>query len=246
MTPKHDFREFWREIWRPATVATAKTCAYTTAIVPLVVLGLKWGACEGWLAYAPLIKEQACYDMSDPFGYWVNLLRDLPKLFAGAPPILLGILYLEWDKYKKDKPSGFTHEKGCEGHPGYTRRLKWVTADKWKIANKNIDAMSLGERRKRYQGDFNEQELLKSLRRKFARSDNKPIEDSQDRIRWRIVQMNGREVHIDLQRTDLNPATWVMTTKFFEWAGRKTSPNLVETHTTVFVAMTGSRTGSAS
>lgn len=172
---------------------------------------------------------------------WVDLYpRFLYGVFLGyvicLPIIHLSVLYLEWDKYKKDRPSDFTHGK-CEGPPGYTRRLKWVNASLWDIAGQSIPAIDFGNQRKRYEGAFSEDELLSSLRRKFARTENKPVEDSESLIRWRIVQNNGQEVHIDLQRQDAQPTYWVMTTKFHEWAGRNLPPRLVDIHHTEFVAM---------
>lgn len=171
---------------------------------------------------------------------WIDIY---PKFIFGVflgyvialPIIHLSVLYLEWDKYKKDEASWFTHGKGCEGPPGYTRRLKWVMAASWDIDAHTLVAVDMGERHKRYEGHFSEDALLREIRRKFARSENKPTEDTETSIRWRIIQNNGREVHIHLQRQPLEPVTWVMTTQFYEWVGRRQPPRLAQTHTTEFV-----------
>ena len=238
----NNFSEFWIEIRRPFLVATFKALIYFVITLPLTVIFLRWVQCNGWWGYTDPVKTGACVDMAYPFLYWTRILSDFPKVFLpGFMVVLLAILYLEWDKYKKDKPSAFTHEKGCEGPPGYTRRLKWVQACAWEIAGQTIAAIQIDERRKRYEGAFSQEELLRALRRKFARSENKPVEETESRIQWRIVQNNGREVHIDLQRQQTPYPAWIMQTQFFEWAGRKQPPSLVETHITEFVPLSKER-----
>lgn len=231
------FSDFWSEIGRSFLIAALKAKLYFLITLPVLVILFRWVQCKGWWGYSEPLKSQACVDMAHTFLYWTRILVDFPKVFLpGFVIVLLAILYLEWDKYKKDRPSDFTHGK-CEGPPGYTRRLKWVNASLWDIAGQSIPAIDFGNQRKRYEGAFSEDELLSSLRRKFARTENKPVEDSESLIRWRIVQNNGQEVHIDLQRQDAQPTYWVMTTKFHEWAGRNLPPRLVDIHHTEFVAM---------
>lgn len=232
------FGDFWREIRKPILKAYLRIAILMPVVTVLVVLGIRLYRCGAWNSQAQAVAEcGAFYSLS-------IMAADIVKLYptflmivviAGIPISFLQILYLEWDKYKKDKPSGFTHEKGCEGPPGYTRRLAWVTATSWNVEGSVIEAIEFDERRKRYQGPFNEEALIRSLRRKFARTENKPLEDTDQAIRWRIVQNNGREVHIHLKRQAGAPPMWVMTTEFYEWAGRKNPPVLVQTHTTEFV-----------
>lgn len=230
-----DFYLFWQEHKKYVLSGTIRII---WALPLALILG---GALT--LVLNEVLHSAGLYELSD-FALkktWVDVYpRFLYGVFLGyvigLPIYLLSVLYLEWDKYKKDKPSDFTHGKR-EGPPGYTRRFKWVNASLWDIAGQAIPAIDLGNQLKRYEGAFSEDELLSSLRRKFARTENKPIEDSESLIRWRIVQNNGQEVHIDLQRQDAQPTYWVMTTKFHEWAGRNLPPRLVDTHHTEFVAM---------
>ncbi len=226
------FKDFWHQIGEAYLKAVLKTIA----LLPFVICG----------AFTLLILLRCFTEQGD---FYCNYLLSLdlfrffyaqtPTLLKamlfGLPPILLAVLYLEWDKYKKDEASWFTHGKGCEGPPGYTRRLKWVMAASWDIDAHTLVAVEMGECHKRYEGQFSEDALLREIRRKFARSENKPTEDTETSIRWRIVQNNGREVHIHLQRQPIEPVTWVMTTQFYEWAGRRQPPRLAQTHTTEFV-----------
>ena len=57
----------------------------------------------------------------------------LPNVLMFLPVLWGAILLNEWLNFKKDKPSGFTHDKGCEGPPGYVRRLKEVQSDSWAL-----------------------------------------------------------------------------------------------------------------
>jgi hypothetical protein len=138
------------------------------------------------------------------------------------------VLYLEWDKYKKDKPSGFTHDKGCEGPPGYVRRLKEVQSDSWALDGCAWPMQPVGEGRYRCEGDYSQGALLKQIRGKFVRHENKPLTDTEHDTLWRIRQNSGTEVHVHLKRVAAEPGEWHLQVQFFEWAGRRHPPVLAK------------------
>jgi hypothetical protein len=232
------FGEFWGEIRRPFALGSIKTLVLFPVAVLIAIPVVQVFQCVGWMGNESQ-RITVCAELLNPTVLISNIMAFVPTLLKGTlaalPWVFLAVLYLEWDKYKKDEASWFTHGKGCEGPPGYTRRLKWVMAASWDIDAHTLVAVEMGERHKRYEGQFSEDALLREIRRKFARSENKPTEDTETSIRWRIVQNNGREVHIHLQRQPIEPVTWVMTTQFYEWAGRRQPPRLAQTHTTEFV-----------
>lgn len=158
--------------------------------------------------------------------FWAYLL---------SPIFMIAGLYLEWDKYKKDKPSGFVYGKFWnEGYRGYTTRKQELRQDKIMVGGHEVAAQVLGNDHRLFAGNFSEAHLNKHLK-KYIGWWNKPIETTQGHEKWRILIRDGRELHIHLQRQATQPAHWIMTTEFYEWAGRNKPPQLAETHVTEFV-----------
>lgn len=233
---ENSFRQFWSEVGNSFLYASLKSIILLIPAIFVASLVLVIFAC---LNSSDIRNDSNCSMLMSPKELFHTTGYALPHLFkiifAGAPPILLGVLYLEWDRYKKDEASWFTHGKGCEGPPGYSRRLKLMQGTALSMGGKVYEAAVIDENHKRYAGVFSEEELLRYVRRQYARSENKPLHDSPERLDWAIRQNNGTEVHIELRRLEKTPTQWVMVTRFYEWAGRRQPPRLAQTHTTEFV-----------
>lgn len=226
----------WREFIRTTGLTFTKAAARSVVLLPVAIyvavvlaLGLK---CLGGSEPHSTI---ACGVLKTPQRILWDLLLNLYWILALTLIPLSLILYLEWRKYKEDKPSGFTHEWGCEGPPGFTRRLQWVQTDFFEINGIRIHCELIFKEHRRYAVGMEEDQLMKYLRRRFVRTENKPIEDTEFHTRWRIVQNTGTEVHVRLSRPSINPSTWRMETEFYEWAGRRQPPKLTATYITDFV-----------
>lgn len=227
------FAGFWQEVRTPYI----KLCISIAWRLPLfVLLGLPIVAiskCYGWLDQP---DPHACAILQNP-SIALARLTDVVALQLYLWFLLVGyalILYLEWDKYRKDEPSYLTHSKGCEGPPGYTRRLKVVSDDSLTMDSMVLHADVLSSNHRRYRGAFSEATLIRYIRQRFARTENKPTTDSADHVHWHIRQNNGNEVRIDLTRQE-GISTWTLRTEFYQWSGRKSPPTLAETHITEFV-----------
>lgn len=238
-----DFDSFWQEHKKNALT-------YTIRIIWQWPLALICGGILTLIIYEAF-PSPGRYQLEDLFHKqtWLDFYpRLLYAIFlgyiVGLPISHLAILFLEWLKYRKDEPSAFTHGGWkIEGPPGYARRLKEVGAETFAVAGEPLQVHVLAENHRRIEGDFSEAILLDHLRRKFARTDNKPLVDSKDHLVWKITQSSGTEVHIDLQRQpQADPPVWTMRTEFYEWAGRKNPPRLAHTYITEFVCSSTSST----
>ncbi len=226
------FGDFWHEVRR----SYLRFCLTMTAYLPLAILaGMFASRALQCYLHVDNIVEVACADLSRPAEMLDRWVRLLPEIYLLMPIVFFAALYLEWEKYLKDEPSYFTHSKSCEGPPGYTRRLKVVSGSKLEIERTALEAEEIASGHRRYKGAFTEEQLLRYLRRKFVRTENKPLADTSDHIQWRIRQNNGNEVCVDLRKISDAPTTWALRTEFYQWAGRKNPPALVETHITEFV-----------
>lgn len=244
MTNPSDERSF-ADFWKGFGPTYLAVCLRVAWQLPLAVLVAGFLArmlqCYG----SDVVKREiACAALSRPWGMVLSWVDFIPYVFLLMPIGLLPILYLEWLKYRKDEPSAFTHGGwSIEGPPGYTRRLKQVGADTFELAGMSLRAQVLAENHRRFEGDFSEAVLLNQLRRKFARTDNKPVVDSKDHLAWKITQSSGTQVHIDLHRhPQADPPVWTMRTEFYEWAGRKNPPKLARTYVTEFVCSSSGST----
>jgi hypothetical protein len=228
------FQEFWQQSRR----RYLRFCFAMAVNLPLAILAGMFAA-RGLQCYLHVdnIVAIACADLSHPMGMLVRWLHLVPEIYLLMPIVLAAALYLEWSQYRKDEPSYFTHSKGCEGPPGYTRRLKLVNGSTLQIEDFVLQAEVIAAGHKRYAGDFTEAQLLRYLKGRFARTENKPSLEASDHLQWRIRQNNGNEVGVDLKRAAGKPTTWTLRTEFYQWAGRKSPPTLVETHVTEFVLL---------
>lgn len=228
------FSAFWQWIWPHYR----KACFRTLVGVPVASLAaitlrnalVCYAIWDGDSATACIALRDPRSALGEIFAVWWVVLFVIAAMLSQA-------LLLEWLKYLKDEPSAFTHGGWrIEGHPGYTRRLKEVGADTFELAGMSLRAQVLAENHRRFEGDFSEAVLLNQLRRKFARTDNRPVVDSKDHLAWKITQSSGTQVHIDLHRhPQADPPVWTMRTEFYEWAGRKNPPKLARTYVTEFV-----------
>ncbi|NBD20316.1 hypothetical protein GTZ97_06480 [Aquabacterium fontiphilum] len=223
----HSFADFWREIRQDYFRGLLKSLVYASIAVFVVIAVLLGGECLGLLSELGL-KESACANLRQPAELLSRYLLGLPVFWMVLTALSTGVIYLEWDKYKKDKPSGFTHDKGCEGPPGYVRRLKEVEADSWVLEGRAWPLQPVVEGRYRCEGDYSEEALVKQIRSKFVRRENKPVTDTEHDTLWRIRQNSGTEVHVHLKRVAAEPGELHMQVQFFEWAGRRQPPVLAK------------------
>jgi len=223
----HSFADFWREIRQDYFRGLLKSLVYASMAVFVVIVVLLGGECLGFLSELGL-KESACANLRQPEELLSRYLLGLPVFWVVLTVLSSGVIYLEWDKYKKDKPSGFTHDKGCEGPPGYVRRLKEVQSDSWALDGCAWPMQPVGEGRYRCEGDYSQGALLKQIRGKFVRHENKPVTDTEHATLWRIRQNSGTEVHVHLKRVAAEPGEWHLQVQFFEWAGRRHPPVLAK------------------
>jgi len=222
---KSGFAEFWSQIGR----AYLRSCMALLWRIPLgflvAVVVVLVGQCN--FGSGPP-ADASCADVSDPWGLLSRLVAFLPNVLMFLPVLWGAILLNEWLNFKKDKPSGFTHDKGCEGPPGYVRRLKEVQSDSWALDGCAWPMQPVGEGRYRCEGDYSQGALLKQIRGKFVRHENKPVTDTEHATLWRIRQNSGTEVHVHLKRVAAEPGEWHLQVQFFEWAGRRHPPVLAK------------------
>lgn len=218
---QRSFATFWREVKWPFARVTIKSLLGLGILLPLVVIFFRWQQCADWWGYPQPIQEQACADLTHPLEYWFDLLKDLPKLFVALPPLFLGILYLEWDKYKNDKPSGFVYDRFWnEGSRGVTTRKSELMREEMTIGNVVVSAAELKNGVRRFAGEFSEMDFRRFLK-SYIGWWNKPVQTSEGHQQWRILIRNGSEVHIDLHRQSMAPATWVMKTRVLRMGGKR-------------------------
>lgn len=222
---KTGFAEFWSQICH----AYLRSCVALLWRIPLgflvAVVVVLVGQCN--FGSGPT-ADASCADVSDPWGLLSRLVAFLPNVLIFLPVLWGAILLNEWLNFKKDKPSGFTHDKGCEGPPGYVRRLKEVQSDSWALDGCAWPMQPVGEGRYRCEGDYSQGALLKQIRGKFVRHENKPVTDTEHATLWRIRQNSGTEVHVHLKRVAAEPGEWHLQVQFFEWAGRRQPPVLAK------------------
>lgn len=226
------FDDFWHETRRPYI----RFCLTMAVYLPLAILaGMFAARALQCYLHVDNIVAVACADLWHPRGMFDRWLHLLPEIYLLMPVVLIAALYLEWDKYRKDEPSYFTHGTfWCEGYRGTTTRQKELQLDTSNIGRARVDALVLGKHHRRFTGDFSTDQLQRYLR-EYIGWWNKPKSVSEAQKSWRILIRNGDEVHIHLQQGLQEPTTWTLRTEFYQWTGRKNPPTLVETHVTEFV-----------
>jgi hypothetical protein len=238
-TPKKEFRDFWAEVGRPFITGCAKTAIFFPPAIILAIVTTRLLQCGGLIGDNAQ-KAIACAEVLTPAVLLSHMLAFLPTLFTGTlvglPPLFLCIFSLEWSKYKKDAPSGFVYDKFWnEGSRGVTTRKSELMVDVLTMGDVAVPAVESKNGFRRFEGAFSDEQFQKFLR-SYIGWWNKPVEKAEGEEKWRILIRNGSEIHIALQRKPSAPSTWVMTTEFYEWAGRKQPHTLVETFVTEFVA----------
>jgi hypothetical protein len=236
------FSAFWSEIGRSFLIAALKAKLYFLITLPVLVILLRWAQCNGWWGYTEPVKSQACVDMAYPFLYWTRILADFPRVFLpGFVIVLLAILYLEWDKYKKDKPQGFgVYGMRTAPNGGWllSNFERIVSGKAWeKFAGVELHKVSDSENHLR--GHFTDQEIInmvKAVTKRFTSFLRKPTIETNCCIEWHIHANSGEEVKLRLERRLGASQIWILIASRFDWVGRNQPPRLVETHHTEFVA----------
>jgi hypothetical protein len=236
-----NFSDFWSGIGKSFLIAALKAKIYFLITLPLLVIFFRWIQCNGWWGYTDPVKTDACVDMAYPFLYWTRILGDFPRVvLPGFIIVLLAILYLEWDKYKKDKPSGFG-EYGRRTTPnGGWMRLNFERLTTGQAWDKYEDAHleKINDTENHLFGNFTDQEIVamtKAASKRFTNFLRKPTVETSKCIEWHIHASSGDEVKLRLENVAETRSSWVLTASFFEWAGRRKPAQLTQTHVTRFL-----------
>jgi hypothetical protein len=226
------FGDFWHEAGR----RYLRFCLTMAAYLPLAILAGMFAA-RALQCYFHIdnIVAIACADLSRPAEMLDRWFRLLPEIYLLIPIVFFAALYLEWDKYVKDEPSYFTHGTfWCQSKP-------WMLHWKRQFSEKTIylggvawQTVEVAPGHRLAQGGFSAK-AMRDYAKKLAGWWNKPKESTTNHTHWCILIRNGDEVHIHLQQESGEPATWTLRTEFYQWAGRKNPPTLVETQITEFV-----------
>lgn len=235
------FSDFWSEIGRSFLIAVLKAKLYFLITMPVLIILFRWVQCKGWWGYSEPVKSQACVDMAHTFLYWTRILADFPKVFLpGFFIVLLAILYLEWDKYKKDRPPSFgVYGRRTAPNGGWllSNFERIVSGKAWeKFVDVHLHKISDSETQLR--GNFTDQEIItmvKAASKRFTSFLRKPNLETDRCLEWHIHANSGEEVKLRLERSADAAQNWILIASRFDWAGRINPPTLVETHTTEFV-----------
>ena len=228
----------WEEFWKESGTAFLKASGKSLALFPVavffaVLVSLVFECIGG----PDQRSEIACAVARAPMRIFLDIAGELHWILPIMTIPLPGILYLEWCKYKEDKPSGFIYLKVRNEVTWWVaRRRKQLMADSLILGGHSFDAVEVKDRFRRFTGPFSEPALQKYFT-SFVGTWKKPIKEREGHQRWRILIRNGDEVHINVRRQSSEPLTWVMTVEFFNWNGRRQPAKLAETHVTEFVAI---------
>lgn len=181
------------------------------------------------------MQKLACADLSNPLGMLERAGSAVPILLISYFIVLLAMTYAEWDQFRKDRPSYFTHGTwNREGYRGTTTRQKELRQEKISIAQKQFSVKHIDKAHSQIQGSFTEDDV-KAYAKRFAGWWNRPKLKEASCTRWEILIRNGNEVHIQLERDVDHLGVWLMRTQFLEWAGRAAPARLKQAHVAEFV-----------
>ena len=235
-----NFPDFWSEIGKSFLIGALKATIYFLIILPLLVIFFRWIQCNGWWGYTDPVKTHACVDMAHPFLYWTRILGEFPRVFLpGFIIVLLAILYLEWDKYKKDLPSGFGMYLGWTVPSGGWMRANFerlVSTQAW-AKFQEIEAVYISESEAHLRGAFSDQritDMTKGISKRITSFLRDSQIDEADCMEWLIHANSGEELKLRLEREE-GDASWQLTASLFEWNGRKQPARLIKTHVTRFL-----------
>lgn len=189
----------------------------------------------GFYKFRDLLAKQTWVDLYPRFLYGVLL-----GYVICLPIIHLSVLYLEWDKYKKDRPHSFgVYGRRTAPNGGWllSNFERIVSGKAWeKFVDVQLHKISDSETQLR--GNFTDQEIItmvKAASKRFTSFLRKPNIETDRCLEWHIHANSGEEVKLRLERCADAAHNWILTASRYDWAGRKNSPTLVEAHTTKFV-----------
>lgn len=231
------FKDFWHQIGEAYLKAVLKTIA----LLPFVICG----------AFTLLILFRCFTEQGD---FYCNHLLSLdlfrflyvqtPTLLKamlfGLPPILLAVLYLEWDKYKKDEAPhlggywGWTVPNRPWSRSNFERL---ITGQAWE-GYPNLNFKALDAHSAQVTGTWSDEALLriiKGVSRRYTSLLRKPRHQTPDSVEWHFLINGGDELTLTFERAMPNTSNWRLRVQLYAWAGRRQPPRLAQTHTTEFV-----------
>lgn len=241
MTDMHSFADFWREIRQDYFRGLLKSLAYASIAVFVVIAVLLGGECLGLLSELGL-KESACANPRQPAEFLSRYLLGLPVFWMVLTALSTGVIYLEWDKYKKDKPSGFIYGGWLNpNRPWVLSNLDRLAANTpWQgVAGTQIQQVGLDH--SRVVAEWTDEQVLMLVQgvvRRLTSILRKPVEQHDGLVRWHILANSGDELHITLKRQPTASGAWVLSVDYHEWAGRSTPARLMRSVVTDFVCGT--------
>jgi hypothetical protein len=241
----HDqtFCDFWTEIKVPFLRDCVKAFIRFPIAIVIAIVVIRAMQCSGWMGDES-DRSVACAEILRPMILASNIKAFLPILLiatlAGLPWLLLGAFYLEWDKYKKDRPHSFgVYGRRTAPNGGWlvSNFERIVSGKAWeKFVDVQLHKISDSETQLR--GNFTDQEIItmvKAASKRFTSFLRKPNIETDRCLEWHIHANSGEEVKLRLERSADAAHNWILTASRYDWAGRKNPPTLVETHTTKFV-----------
>lgn len=176
---------------------------------------------------------------------WVDIY---PKFIYGIflgyvialPVIHLSVLYLEWDKYKKDEAPhlggywGWTVPNRPWSRSNFQRL---ITGEAW-AKYPQLTFHANDEKSSTVTGRWTDEELLRiinGISRRYTSFLRKPLNQTADLVEWHFLINGGDELRLKFERLLVEPTHWTLTVGLYEWAGRKQPPRLAQTHVTKFV-----------
>ena len=236
------FRDFWAEVKTPFLRDCVKIFIRLPVAIVAAIVVIRAMQCAGWMGDES-DRAVACAEIWAPKVLASNIVNFLPKLFmlmvVGLPWLLLGGLYLEWDKYKKDKPHGFGVYGMRTAPNGGWMRLNFdrlVTGKAWEKYD-DVQLNKISDSENHLCGHFTDQEVMvmvKAVSRRFTSFLRKPTVENAQCIEWHIHANSGEEVRLRLEPVATDKLPWVLTAYLYEWAGRKQPARLIQTHVTRF------------
>lgn len=234
------FQEFWTEIGEGFLKAASKSILlFLPAVFLAVYVVLIWTCLDP----SDPQRERACHVAINPSVWMEAFVEGLPRtlklMAAGIPPILLGILYLEWDKYKKDKPHGFgVYGRRTAPNGGWMLSSfdRIVTGRAWEKYD-NVHLNRISDSENHLCGNFSNLEvvaMVKAASRRFTSFLRKPTISEPECIEWHIHANSGEEVTLRFEQVAGKTQSWILTACLFEWSGRQQSARLVKRHVTRF------------
>ena len=237
------FHEFWREI------KSDILCEHFKVLIrlPLAIIGaivvVRLLRCAG-IGVDEELRQYECSIVLNPILLFESLMSFFPIMMKGIvaamPFLFCAVLYLEWDRYKKDEAShlggywGWTVPNRPWSRSNFERL---VTGQAWE-GHPNLSFKALDAHSAQVTGTWSDAEILRIIQgvsRRYTSLLRKPRRQSPDGIEWHFLINGGDELTITFERTTPNTSNWRLTVQLYEWAGRRQPPRLAQTHTTEFV-----------